>query len=218
MTPGHGFSHVCERCVLDIRFAEAPACSCCGHPFYGVVHGERVCPHCLGLDAAFGNGVTTVLFKGPARSMVIELKYHRGLYLLDDFEELFRRSSRVLEFVGDAVLVPVPLHVRKWRDRGYNQSELLAEALVKAGGGRARIAPLLARSLDTGSQTLLDRPTRLRNLRGAFALKAGATVDPQQRYVLADDVFTTGATLNSCANALRKAGALHVDVVTFGHG
>ena len=72
--------------------------------------------------------------------------------------------------------------------------------------------------MDTGSQTHSDRDTRQENLKNAFALAPGATINPGQRYVLVDDVFTTGSTLNSCATALRRGGALSLDVVTFGHG
>ena len=68
------------------------------------------------------------------------------------------------------------------------------------------------------SQTAFDRKARLANLSDAFALLDGAEIDVGQRHVLIDDVFTTGATLNSCAHALRRAGCMHVDVATFGHG
>ena len=71
---------------------------------------------------------------------------------------------------------------------------------------------------DTPSQTAFDRRTRLTNLKNAFALVAGASITPAQHYILIDDVFTTGSTLNSCAHALRQEGCLNLDVVTFGHG
>ncbi|MFA5263440.1 MAG: ComF family protein [Opitutaceae bacterium] len=216
--PGNGFRHLCEHCAEEIHFVQAPACEACGHPFFGIVHGERECPHCVGLAPAFDKGVTTVLFKGPARSMVIELKYHRGLHLEPDFEEAFRRSPRVLEFASGAVLVPVPLHVRKCRERGYNQAAFLAKCLVRACEGRVRTEALLVRKVDTGTQTALDRRTRMDNLRNAFALVPGAVIKEGERYLLVDDVFTTGSTLNSCAHALRRGGAKDIGVITFGHG
>jgi ComF family protein len=214
----HGFAHLCARCAGQIEWVRPPHCSTCGHPFYGVVEGERMCPHCEGLDPAFREGRTAVLFKGPVRSLVIELKYHRGLHVLADVEEIFRRSAHVVEHVRDAVLVPVPLHARKARERGYNQALLLADALARAAGGRACVRPLLRRALDTQTQTAFDRRTRLANLKNAFALARGADLNPASHHVLVDDVFTTGSTLNSCARALRRAGCLNVDVVTFGHG
>jgi ComF family protein len=124
----------------------------------------------------------------------------------------------VVELARGAVVVPVPLHPRKERERGYNQTALLAEILVRVAGGGARVEPLLRRVVDTATQTAFDRRSRMANLKNAFALARGASLNPDQHYLLVDDVFTTGSTLNSCALALRRAGGLNLDVVTFGHG
>jgi len=159
-----------------------------------------------------------VLFKGPARALVIELKYHRGLHVLADMEEVFRRATHVRELARGAVVVPVPLHPRKLRERGYNQAALLAEILARVAGGGARVEQALRRAEDTATQTAFDRRTRMANLKNAFALARGTTLNPDLHYVLVDDVFTTGSTLNSCARALRRAGGLNLDVITFGHG
>jgi ComF family protein len=110
------------------------------------------------------------------------------------------------------------LHPRKARERGYNQAVLLATTLAGVAGGDTRVEPLLRRVVDTQTQTAFDRRTRMANLKNAFAIAKGATVNPALHYILVDDVFTTGSTLNSCARTLRRAGALKVDVVTFGHG
>ena len=213
-----GFRHVCARCVTQLDFVRPPHCTTCGSPFYGEIEGERICQHCDGLHPAFREGRTAVLFKGPARALVIELKYHRGLHVLADMEEIFRRAPHVLELARGAVLVPVPLHPRKERERGYNQTALLAEILARVAGGGARVEALLRRVVDTATQTAFDRRSRMANLKNAFALAPGASLNPDQHYLLVDDVFTTGSTLNSCALALRRAGGLNLDVVTFGHG
>lgn len=213
-----GYRHVCAKCAEKFDFVEAPACTVCGHPFYGELAGERMCPHCEGLAPAFREGRTCVLFKGPARALVHELKYHRGFYALTDIEVVMRRSPRALELVRGAVLVPVPLHARKERERGYNQTLLIAQCFVGAVDGAAKIELLLRRQVDTKSQTAFDRRTRRANLKNAFALARATAINPDQHYVLVDDVFTTGSTLNSCAGVLRRAGCLNLDVVTFGHG
>jgi ComF family protein len=215
---GRAFRHLCSRCAAQLDYVRPPHCTTCGHPFYGVVEAARVCPKCEGLDPAFGEGRTAVLFKGPARALVLELKYHRGLHVLEDMAEILRRSTHVLEAVRGARLVPVPLHPRKARERGYNQAILLATALAEVAGEGTRVESLLRRAADTQSQTAFDRRTRIANLKNAFALARGASLNPSLHYILVDDVFTTGSTLNSCARTLRRAGALNVDVVTFGHG
>jgi ComF family protein len=204
--------------VRQIDYVSPPHCSTCGHPFYGEMEGERMCPHCEGLAPAFREGRTAVLSKGTARALVHELKYHRGLFVLPDIEEIFRRSPNVLGLARGAVLVPVPLHPRKERERGFNQSLLLAETLAHAAGGGTRVESLLRRTVDTVSQTHHDRRQRQANLKNAFALARRDALNPGQHIILVDDVFTTGSTLNSCALVLRRAGCLNLDVITFGHG
>lgn len=213
-----GYAHVCAACGPKMDFVASPCCSVCGHPFYGEMEGERMCPHCEGMHPAYREGRTAVLLKGAARALVHELKYHRGLHVLRDVEAVFRRAPRVLELVRDATLIPVPLHPRKRRERGYNQSELIAQALVRAVDGQARVQLLLRRVIDTETQTAFDRKTRRADLKNAFALTSCASITPGHHYVLVDDVFTTGSTLNSCAGVLRRAGCVNLDVVTFGHG
>lgn len=213
-----GYRHLCPGCARQIVRVKSPHCLTCGHPFYGEMEGERMCPHCQGLSPAFREGRTAVLLKGPARSLVLELKYHRGLHVLADIEAFFRESQEILEHVRGAVLVPVPLHSRKERERGYNQGLLLAQTLARAAGGETRVETLLQRTTDTVSQTQFDRKTRQDNLKNAFALAPGAAINEANHYILIDDVFTTGSTLNNCALVLRSAGCLNLDVVTFGHG
>ncbi len=211
--------HVCSRCAEKIEHVTDPACSVCGHPFYGEVEGERMCPHCEGLAPAFRRGRTCVLFKGPARDLIHELKYHRGLHVLADIETVMRRSEHVMEWLRGSVLVPVPLHARKERERGYNQTLLLAEAFARATADPStRVELLLKKDIDTASQTTFDRKTRRKNLKNAFSVAPGRVINPEYHYILVDDVFTTGSTLNSCASVLRRAGCMNLDVVTFGHG
>jgi ComF family protein len=215
---GGAFRHLCAGCAAQLTFVQPPQCPTCGHPYYGEVQEGRMCPHCIGLEPAFREGRTAVLFKGPARALVIELKYYRGLHVLSDMEAIFRRSTRVVDFIRGAILVPVPLHPRKERERGYNQSRLLAESLAGVAGNRTRVESLLSRTVDTQTQTAFDRRTRQTNLKNAFALARGATLNPGLHYILVDDVFTTGSTLNACARELRRSNCLNLDVVTFGHG
>lgn len=215
---GTGFRHLCAKCIAQIEWVKAPHCTTCGHPFYGVMEGTRMCVKCDGLQPAYREGRTAVIFKGPLRSLVIEFKYHRGLHVLSDMAEIFRRSPHVLELARGAILVPVPMHPRKLRKRGYNQAVLLAEKLAHAAGGGSRVETVLQRVVHTQTQTGFRREERMANLKNAFALARGADLNPSLHYLLVDDVFTTGSTLNSCARTLRRAGILNLDVATFSHG
>jgi competence protein ComFC len=218
LVEGGWLRHLCPQCERSLHVVEGPHCTTCGHPFYGEMAGDRLCPHCEALEPVFGEGRTAVLLKGSGRSLVHTLKYHQGQHVLEDIAAIMRAAPGYADYVRAAVLVPVPLHPRKLRERGYNQSRLLAECAVQAVDGQARIAELLRRVVDTETQTHLDRTTRQANLKNAFALTPGAVITPGQHYLLIDDVFTTGSTLNACAAVLRRAGAVSLDVVTFGHG
>ena len=210
--------HICTACAPLLQRVEPPCCPCCGHPFYGEASGERLCVHCEGLHPVFGEGRTAVVFKGPARALVHELKYRNGLFVLEDLATIAAGSPHVADFLRGAVLVPVPLHPRKQRERGYNQAAELARAWAAALGAGTRVVELLRRDLDTQTQTNLDREERRANLKNAFALIPGVVITTHLRHVLIDDVFTTGSTLNACAHVLRRAGCVNVDVCTFGHG
>lgn len=209
--------HLCGRCRQRVTTVGPPHCTTCGYPFFGVVEAGRECPHCAALQPVFGEGRTAALLQGPLRRIVHALKYEGALHLLDDIEALARANGHFTEFLAGAVLVPVPLHPRKHRERGYNQAELLARTFARLAPG-ASVRNLLRRTSDTPSQTRLDRARRQENLKNAFALARRAPIDVAHRYVLVDDVFTTGATLNACASVLRRAGLTRIDVATLGHG
>lgn len=218
VTEASPLRHICSVCEPLILRVEPPACPCCGHPYFGETIGERLCVHCEGLAPEFHEGRTAVLFRGPARALVHTLKYRHGLFVLEDMAELIATSPHAADFLRGATLVPVPLHPRKERERGYNQSRELAQAVAARLGAGTGVAGLLRRVADTQTQTNLDRDQRRANLKNAFALAPGVVITSDSRYVLLDDVFTTGSTLNACAAVLRRAGAVNVDVCTFGHG
>lgn len=138
--------------------------------------------------------------------MVHRFKYQGWWRLAESFAQ---RMVPLLREFGEADLVPVPLAAGRRRDRGYNQAEVLAEALGLLTGNPVR-ADRLFRIRETGTQTRLAPEARRANLAGAFAgereLRAA---------ILVDDVFTTGATLTSAATVLLDSGAAWVGGVTF---
>lgn len=215
---GEGFQYLCASCRRRVVQVGPPCCETCGYPVYGQVESARSCPHCIHLDPAYETGRVAALFQGPVRSLIHALKYEQAEYVVPDLARLAAESPDYLAFIRDANLVPVPLHPRKLRERGYNQSDLIARAVCRAAGGRTRRVDLLERILDTPSQTRYSRQERQANLKNAFALVKNAPIMDAQRYIIVDDVFTTGSTLNACAQVLRRSGVRRVDVATIGHG
>jgi ComF family protein len=211
------YSHLCRACARELFLARPPACTTCGFPFMGVLAGPQTCPHCAELDPVFDRGKALFLAKGPGRSLIHELKYRSGSYAFEDLAEMLQRSAHYRTYLAGGTLVPVPLHPTRQRERGYNQSERIARFLARKVDS-CRVAPLLRRVKDTETQTRLNRNAREKNMRKAFALSAHALVEPGANYILIDDVFTTGATLNACAAVLRQAGAAQIKVATLGHG
>ena len=194
-----------------------PRCLTCGHPFDGWLEGERSCPHCMELHPAFNRAVCPFQAKGPVRRILHRIKYERAPYLADDLVAVAAQDEPFRRHLAGSVLVPVPLHADKAWSRGYNQSERIAQRLAHLIPG-CTVSLLIEKHKPTESQTRLDRTRRLRNVGKAFRMKAGLSVAPDQRYVVIDDVLTTGATLHACAQVLRAAGATAVDAAALAHG
>ncbi len=212
------FRRVCELCAGNIDWIRRPFCDRCGLPSPGVDMVARHCRHCRDLQPSFGKGRALFLSTGVGRSFIHDVKYHGDRSLLGDLPALLQHSPDFLNHLEDAVLVPVPLHRRRLRERGYNQSAWIAEALSACFDIRLKVEQVLVRTRNTRTQTRLSREARMTNVKNAFALKPRTRLDKSRRYVVVDDVFTTGSTLDACAGALLEAGLEQVDVATLGHG
>jgi competence protein ComFC len=214
-TPADGF--VGSRCRSQVQFIQPPFCERCGLPFEGEVSTAFECANCRGEDLHFRSARSATAARGPVLEAIHRYKYQRALW----FEPflaglLIRRAEPELRLEKWDWIVPVPLHPVKLREREFNQAERLALRLGEATGIPVH-ARLLKRTLPTRTQTLLTREERTANVRNAFVLRAGGRLQGR-RIVLLDDVFTTGATTNACARALRKAGADDVCVWTVARG
>lgn len=189
----------CANCLQGMRPVLDP-CPRCGRPAK---------PGCCVEPYELEGAAHAVLYEETARRAVIRLKYNGGRYLAEPMGRLM--AARFPEAWRADALVPVPLHPKRRRQRGYNQSEQLADRLSEHIGIPVR-PELLQRLRDTPSQAKLARGERLRNLAQAFrASDAARGLD----LILIDDVYTTGATVDACARALRKAGARSVRAMCF---
>lgn len=169
------------------------------------------------MDLHFQWARSAVAAKGLVLDIIHRYKYQRALWFEPFLADLLvRRAAPQLSAKDWDLIVPVPLHTVKQREREFNQAERLAGHL-----SRVTLIPLqkrlIERVLPTRTQTLLGRSERAGNVRGAFAARAGGRLDGQ-RVILVDDVFTTGATTDACAKVLRVIGAEAVGVWTVARG
>ncbi|MDI1312549.1 ComF family protein [Prosthecobacter sp.] len=216
----------CEGCADALPLVEAPYCMVCGEVYEGALTNEFRCANCSGRRLEFEFAVAACHAEGVMRELIHKFKYERRLQLRGALAHLMLRTLAeprlAREDLAEWLLVPVPLHHSREVDREYNQSWELCERLSRLTGIPA--AKALLRTRETDSQAGLHREERLKNLRGAFAVRQPrrwqAPVNLQgRRILLVDDVFTTGATASECARVLRReGGAEKVVVITTTRG
>lgn len=205
---------LCARCFSALRPITAPLCPRLGLPFDADPGPGALSAEAIADPPPFDRARAALIYNDVAGSIVARLKY-------GDRPELARFCARLMAgaghelWAGAPVLVPIPLHPARQRQRRYNQSAELAQALGQLTG--LAVDPgLLRRSRNTRQQVGLSGVGRQRNVAGAFAvhpellLRAGG-----RRIILVDDVYTTGATTKAAARSLLKAGVAAVDVVSF---
>jgi ComF family protein len=203
----------CVACWARLDFLTAPLCACCGLPFAYAAADGALCGACLADPPAFDRARAAVRYDDASSGLVLALKYADRTQLARPMARLMARAVPAAD--SSLVVVPVPLHPRRLRQRLFNQAVLLARPLARHW--RATLLPdALERRRDTPPTRGLSRAARLRNVAGAIALSPRAAGRLAGRDVLlVDDVMTTGATVDACARQLRRAGARNIDVVTF---
>ncbi len=203
---------VCRKCLDSLRPLGGPLCQLCGRPFVSALAAlarRPLCHVCRRGVYAFELARSYGAYDGPMVQAITLLKYHAVTPLGGWFAaRLAELAAHQPEAFAADVVVPVPLHATRLRERGYNQAELIARPLAKRLGLRFR-SYLLVRTRPRPDKLRLSRQERWRTVRGAYAIRAGNRVD-NLRVLLVDDVFTSGATLDACARALRNAGAASV--------
>ena len=205
---------LCPDCASSIKSIGPLYCLRCGKP---LPDGGAHCYQCRGSKARhFKCKIirSAVVFGPQVRELVHSFKYadqpHLASYLAGWMNQLW---THYVDLSEAEVLIPVPLHHKKHKQRGYNQSELLAHELAKLRGLPLDIQSLI-RTRNTPSQTQFGREGRLANMSGAFTCINPSAVKGKI-VLLIDDVATTGATLEGCAEALKEAGAKKVIAYTF---
>ena len=226
LRPALSFAKDWGSCLLDVAFPwpdsgepdpkriELPVCAKCGLPYPSAPAPSEdfLCGHCIHTHWSFGWARAGFVTAGQVHEAVIGFKYEEQFFrraqLVEWLVETYDRFAREEKWDG---LVPVPLHHRRFRDRGFNQARELADGL-----GSARNIPVvdcLYRYRETDSQTGLRRNARWNNVKHAFLLKPKFDLKGKNLLII-DDVFTTGATTNACARVLEQAGANRLAVLT----
>ena len=217
---------VCRDCIADMGPIAEEVCGICGERLFSryaiesTVGGPR-CGMCLRVQPAFARAVAYGSYEAGLREMIHLLKFGGVRPAADILGRMLAEAMLKLEANVDGrpdalVVVPVPLHRHKRRQRGFNQAELIARAALKtlAPSDRFQLCPnVLERKRETTSQVGLTSHQRRANLRGAFAVAQPATV-VNREVVLVDDVYTTGATAAECTRVLLRGGASKVWVAT----
>ena len=211
--------HICWGCVeeLPLHTLREKMCRCCGRVPEGEVSSDYICDACLERKPRFEMARTAAPFRGGVRAAMHAFKYKRATWLCDDLVDLLEGVTRTYFDVKAIDLVlPIPLHSSRERQRSYNQSALLAKGLGRRLGLMCHPS-MMVRTRPTATQTRLGVSERRKNIRDAFSVAhpewvAGRTV------LVVDDVMTTGATLSEAAKVVLAAGAWRVWALAVARG
>ena len=190
-------AYLCPNCRTDLPTLKPPYCALCAQP-----QSATPCHWCRTAPLSLDGIIAPFLMEGAVREAVLQLKYRQVRGLAGVLAPLLQHRWQSAGLPGD-LMAPVPLHPRRLRKRGYNQSALLAKATSR-GLGIEYQESALVRTRDTMPQVGLSREQRMLNVQDSFRCGPGVA---GRCVVLVDDVATTGSTLSAAAQALRTAGA-----------
>ena len=213
--------YLCRDCIGGLVAVESPLCSCCGLPFESRHGIDHRCGDCSASPKKFRIARAPLVYEQIFTEVIHCYKYKGKIQLARPLGELLLTAFRLFwDKDSIDVVVPVPLHLKRLRKRGFNQAYLLIRNWQTFTGQ----VPLdmsdfqierdvLVRNVPTAPQTGLGRSQRAANIKGAFELVNEAKII-DKRILLVDDVYTTGATVDECARLLLHHGAAHVDVLS----
>lgn len=202
---------ICRHCTPLLAPIDQPVCTKCG----GIVeadHNTKACPGCFGKDFAFLHNQSTYLYDALMRDMMHNLKYRADKNIAHSLGKLWAAAGHLqLDNPKPDYVTYLPMHRKKQKARGFNQAEILARYI--ASHHNIPLQHTTIRTRNTPPQYGLHPHQRIENVRGAFAIPKN--IHPKGKsYIIIDDIYTTGASLNECARILKKAGATHVTTAT----
>ena len=204
---------ICRECTSGFSPINAPFCTICGIPFGSDRIENHPCEDCLRTKPSFQAAYAPYRYEGPVLEAVKRLKYGQKTFVANSVGPLLAEFVKTrFTPLGPFLIMPVPLHPKRLRERGFNQSLLLAKHVASGINGELDFLSL-TRTKYTTPQTTLSKKERLKNVQNAFLLKNPDAVS-KKNVLLVDDVVTTGNTLNECAKVLILGGAEAVFCVT----
>ncbi len=212
---------LCSACLAGFAPVESPICISCGIMFKSREGDDHFCGDCIKLPKKFKTARAPGIYDQALMRAIHCFKYKGKIQLARPFGALLFASFLNLWDIRDIdMVIPVPLHMKRLRDRGFNQAYLLVKnwkALAMDLNIEWHDITIdrcaLVRNKWTEPQTGLGRKKRIKNIKNAFKVDDPSKIDTK-RILVVDDVYTTGATANECAKALLKSGAKSVDVLT----
>lgn len=205
---------VCRECRRKPVIVKEPRCKKCSKP---ISSGElEYCYDCSSKEFHYNRGISLWLYDQTMKQSMIRFKYKNCKEYADYYvNELVRHLGKEILAIGPDVLLPVPVHKSRKRQRGYNQAELLATLLGRQLQIEVR-TDILIRTVKTKPQKELSNVERMKNLERAFAVseKCANQLSKFHKLIIIDDIYTTGSTIEACTKVLKKAGAGEVYFIT----
>jgi len=208
------FPFICAQCWADFSPLLPPVCPRCGRPFESpdalTYSPEHTCGQCRKAAPHYDQALSVGYFEGPLREAIHQFKYRPCRALGRPLSAWMAGNVRLISDID--IVMPVPLHRKRLRQRGFNQALLLSHG-VSSTFDIYLCVDNLVRCRFTRPQVELSGEERIKNVAGAFAIRRPGEVEDKS-VLLVDDVFTSGATMNECAAALKQGGAARVTALT----
>ncbi|MCL1845406.1 MAG: ComF family protein [Defluviitaleaceae bacterium] len=195
----------CARCESLFVPISAPLCARCSAP---ASIEATACPSCFGKNYHFEKNFASFVYDELLRELLHDIKFREKKRVAEALGWLWAKNC--LHFPEDIetfTMVPMPMHAKKKRERGFNQAEILT--LPLAAALKIPMSNVLVRTVDTPPQSEVHPSQRAENVRNVFEIRKNAQV-VGKNFILTDDIFTTGASLNECARILKNCGAARV--------
>lgn len=193
---------VCAQCAKRIKYVRKPTCLRCGKAVES--EDREYCLDCRNNRHVYDQACAVYEYSDLVRNSIYQFKYYNKREYSKVFaKEMAERNKELIRVWGPDVLVPVPLHFSKLKKRGFNQAELIADEL----GEQLEInvdSSVLVRTRNTAPMKELDNSGRINNLKNAFQVSVNDV--KYNKILLVDDIYTTGATFDACADVLKAAG------------